>query len=74
MVRQFIGAHPLTPHLVIGGIDLENLPEVIEAGGRGIAICAAACGAKDPSEVVARMRLSLQEAVSGDAEAGGATE
>lgn len=74
LVRQFIGAHPLTPHLVIGGIDLENLPEVIEAGGRGIAVCAAACGAEDPSEVVARMRLSLQEAVSRDAEAGGASE
>lgn len=71
MVREVVRAHPELPHLVIGGIDLENLPSVIEAGGRGVAVCAAVCDADDPADVVARMRLHLQEAVSRDAEAVG---
>ncbi len=71
LVRDFVREHPRVPHLVIGGVDLENLPAVIEAGGRGVAICAAACDAEDPSDVVARARLSLQAAVARDAEASG---
>lgn len=69
LVENFVREHPGVPHLVIGGVDLENLPSVIEAGGRGVAICAAACDAEDPSDVVARARLSLQAAVARDAEA-----
>lgn len=73
LVEAFVREHPRVPHLVIGGIDLDNLPSVIAVGGRGIAICAAACDAEDPSEVVARARLSLQEAVSRDAASAGTT-
>lgn len=73
MVREFVRAHPGLPHLVIGGIDLENLASVIDAGGRGVAVCAAVCDAEDPSEVVARMRLELQDAVSRDADVVGST-
>ena len=71
MVREFVRTHPALPHLVIGGVDLDNLSAVIEAGGRGVAVCAAVCGAEDPAEVVSRMRLELQDAVSRDAEAVG---
>ena len=74
MVREFVRAYPGLPHLVIGGIDLDNLPAVIEAGGRGVAVCAAVCDADDPAEVVARMRLQLQDAVSRDARSVGTPE
>ena len=70
-VRAFVEAHPRLPHLVIGGVDLENLPAIIAAGGRGVAVCAAVCDAEDPSDVVARMRLALSEAVANDAAAAG---
>ncbi|MEE2972607.1 MAG: thiamine phosphate synthase, partial [Planctomycetota bacterium] len=70
-VRAFTDAHPGLPHLVIGGVGPENIDEVIAAGGRGVAVCAAACAAADPSEVVAGLRLTLQQAVADDLEAAG---
>lgn len=70
-VRAFTEAHPAMPHLVIGGVGPENVDEVIAAGGRGVAVCAAACAAADPAEVVAGLRLTLQQAVANDLEAVG---
>ena len=70
-VRAFTAAHPDLPHLVIGGVGPENIDEVIAAGGRGGAVCASVCAAADPSEVVAGLRLALQQAVAGDLEAAG---
>ena len=65
-VRAFVQAHPHRPHLVIGGVDAANIDAVIEAGGRGVAVCAAVCGAEDPAEAVASLRLPLQHAVAMD--------
>lgn len=41
------------PHLAISGITLETIDQIIEAGGRGIAVSSAICSAKQPGEVAA---------------------
>ena len=56
-------AYPRWPQLVIGGIDLQNIDQVIASGGRGVAMSAAICGAADPAGVVADVRNRLQQAV-----------
>ncbi len=65
-VRAFVEAHPSMPHLVIGGVGPANVGGVIEAGGRAVAVCGSVCGADDPAEVVADLRLRLQHAVAED--------
>lgn len=52
---------PLPPHLAIGGITPANAGEVVEAGARGLAVSAAACGAED----VAGVCRGLVEQISG---------
>lgn len=47
LVRNVCGAGAL-PSYAIGGIDAENLSEVIAAGARGVAVSSAVCGAEDP--------------------------
>lgn len=68
-VRDFTQTHPSMPHLVIGGVGPANLDEVIEAGGRAVAVCESVCGAAEPAEVVADLRLRLQDAVARDLQA-----
>lgn len=43
-------SHPV-PHLAIGGITPANLPALIQAGARGVAVSAAICAADDPGAV-----------------------
>lgn len=40
------------PHLAIGGITPKNLPELIEAGVRGIAVSSVVCGSDQPGKVI----------------------
>ena len=68
-VRAFVDAHPSFPHLVIGGVGPANVDAVIRAGGRAVAVCASVCGAEQPAEVVADLRLRLQDAVARDLQA-----
>ena len=65
----FVQTWPDWPHLAIGGVSMAEIPAIIEAGGRAVAVCSAVCGAEDPASVVASMRLALEsrmvEAMSG---------
>ncbi len=36
------------PHLAISGIEPSNIPELVAAGCRGVAVCSAVCGSDDP--------------------------
>ena len=62
LVRAMATAFPQWPQLVIGGVDLQNIDQVIAAGGCGVAMSAAICGADDPAGVVADARNRLQQA------------
>ena len=59
-LREFTTRWPSWPHLAIGGIDPNVTPEIIDAGGRAVAVCEAVCSAADPSGVVASLRLMLE--------------
>ena len=63
-VRQAVIATTL-PAFVLGGITPANLPQVIEAGARRVAVSHAICGAECPRAVAAGMRRQLLEARSG---------
>ena len=60
------GAAEMTncPWFAIGGITLENLPEVIESGARRVAVGAAISRAERPRDAAAKLREML-EAASG---------
>ena len=50
-LSDFVDRYPTVPHLAIGGITLENLPELRQAGCRGIAVCQSICGSSQPGDV-----------------------
>ncbi|MBV9123872.1 MAG: thiamine phosphate synthase, partial [Planctomycetes bacterium] len=58
-VRQ-VAAETTLPAFVIGGVNLKNLPEVVAAGGRRVAVSQALCQADDPRQVAAAMRRILE--------------
>ncbi|MBI3466352.1 MAG: thiamine phosphate synthase [Planctomycetes bacterium] len=58
LVRQVAGEIRL-PAFAIGGIDVENVAAVVQAGARRVAVSASVCGAADPSEAARRLRASL---------------
>lgn len=53
LVRSFVGDARTggVPHLAISGIDAKNAGEIAIAGGRGVAVSSAVCGAEDPAGV-----------------------
>jgi thiamine-phosphate pyrophosphorylase len=54
-------ANKLTmPWFAIGGIDADNLAEVIAAGAKGVAVVRAIMQADDPQAVTAKMLSSVQ--------------
>ena len=57
-VRQVVAETSL-PAFVLGGVTLENLPEVVAAGAQRVAVSQAICGAENPRQVAARMRTML---------------
>ncbi|MEX2214359.1 MAG: thiamine phosphate synthase [Phycisphaeraceae bacterium] len=59
-LRQYLEWNRL-PHLAIGGITAENLPELVAAGVQGIAVSSSVCGAADPAAVVRKMLEHLPE-------------
>lgn len=50
-------------HVVIGGIDLNNIDEVLQAGARCVAVCSAVCRADDPAESCRRLKARIVEKV-----------
>lgn len=61
-LAAFLQRFPRMPHLAIGGITPANVGTLVEAGARGVAVCAAVCGAADPGAAVAGLRSVLDPA------------
>jgi len=59
LVRQ-AHAEIRLPAFVIGGIDLDRLPEVLAAGGRRVAVSSAVCAAADPCQAALEFRRRLE--------------
>jgi len=53
------GAWGGLPHLAIGGVTLERLPELIGVGVRGVAVSRGICGADDPGMAVREFQRML---------------
>jgi thiamine-phosphate pyrophosphorylase len=52
------------PVIAIGGLTVENVPEVIQAGAAGIAVISAIAGAEDRKEATQALAAALSEAWS----------
>ena len=59
LLKQAVEAIPL-PIIAIGGISVENTPEVMRAGARGIAVISAVCCQEDPEQATRALRQALQ--------------
>ncbi len=59
LLKQAVEAIPL-PIIAIGGISVENTPEVIRAGARGIAVISAVCCQEDPEQATRALSQALQ--------------
>ena len=60
MLKQVVEAIPL-PIIVIGGVSVENVPEVIGAGAHGIAVISAVCCQEDPEQATRALHRALYE-------------
>jgi len=58
-LRQYVQWNKL-PHLAIGGINPDNVGELVEAGARGIAVSSAVCSADDPGDVTRRLVEAME--------------
>ena len=52
------------PHLAIGGINADNLSELIETGCQGIAISSTICAANEPGKITAALTNAMQTVAS----------
>ena len=59
LLKQAVEAIPL-PIIAIGGISVENTPEIMRAGARGIAVISAVCCQEDPEQATRALRQALQ--------------
>lgn len=50
------------PVIAIGGIDLNNIYEVIKAGAYGVAVISAVCGKNDPEKATRELIIEIQRA------------
>ena len=57
-LRQYLKWDGL-PHLAIGGIHMENLPQLIDAGVRGIAVTSCVSRAQEPAQTVRSLMALL---------------
>ena len=60
LLKQVVEAIPL-PIIAIGGVDVKNMPEVIHAGARGIAVISAVCCQDNPEQATRELFLALQQ-------------
>lgn len=63
LLKQVVESIPL-PIIAIGGISVENMPEVIRAGARGIAVISSVCCQEDPEQATRALRQALQTEIS----------
>lgn len=60
---EFAARSSTRPFFAIGGVDLVNLPKLIEAGARRVAVVRALTEAPDPVAVAIKMRRLLDQAI-----------
>ena len=53
-LREYLAWNQL-PHLAIGGINTQNIHELIEAGAQGIAVSSAICAAENPHDATSKL-------------------
>jgi thiamine-phosphate pyrophosphorylase len=58
------------PAVAIGGINAENLADVVRAGARNWSVVRAVCGSQDPYSAILRLREIAESAARGEADAG----
>ena len=58
-IREFVKEYPLQPHLAIGGINLDNVAEVVNAGAQAVAVSSCVCGADNPGAIVRLLERAL---------------
>jgi thiamine-phosphate pyrophosphorylase len=63
-IRHVARSEPSVPWYAIGGIDLSNLSEVLEAGARRVVVVRAITEADDPCSMAARLKEELLGAAS----------
>jgi len=66
-VRE-VSAEITLPAYAIGGINLENIDQVLAAGARRVAVSNAICGAEDPGEATRNLREKLLSPGRGDSQ------
>ncbi|MFD6882423.1 thiamine phosphate synthase [Rhodococcus sp. NPDC060084] len=59
VLREVHKSHPRRPWFAIGGIDLERLPQVLDAGATRIAVVRAITEAADPRAAAAALKAAL---------------
>lgn len=64
LVARIVAATSV-PVIAIGGIDLDNVSEVMQRKPRGIAVCSALCGVEDPSNVARNLKHDMRESCRG---------
>jgi thiamine-phosphate pyrophosphorylase len=62
VLRQVVETIPL-PIIAIGGITVDNVPEVMRAGAHGIAVISAVCCQLDPEGATRSLREALEGSV-----------
>ena len=60
ILKQVVEIIPL-PIIAIGGVDAENIPDVIRAGAQGIAVISAVCCQDDPEEATRALYQALNK-------------
>jgi len=65
LLREVAQAVPL-PRVAIGGITIENVDQVIEAGARCVAVSSAVCAAADPQAAARALRDRLDAAAAAE--------
>lgn len=53
-LREYVAWNRL-PHLAIGGITLENIASLVDAGARGVAVSSVVCSSDQPARVVRQL-------------------
>lgn len=64
-VRDVVRLAPPVPWFAIGGVQLQNLPELLAAGARRVAVTAALSAAVDPAAAVGQLRTVLLQGQPG---------
>jgi len=62
LLEKVVREIPL-PIIAIGGLTLENIPRVMQAGVYGVAVISAVCCQKDPRKAARNLRKVLESAV-----------